>query len=361
LLNHGKSPEKLVISRATLGTANLCKCAPITQMEREALALPLGVDPKPVLVFVTYIRHKNIASMVAQALAAALRGLGATKERYIVVWPHAPLTLIGEDVRDMFLMSFDHRDARIELADVILVLDAEAYENPALHACRSATVVSDLSPLSGEPSWEWGHGLVQTLPRLPAQAKILDYARSFELALQPDRNTRTTTYQHPSEAVGHRLNTAAVACTNTDLMYKVQNAPPRTLKPGNKRSVVSGIANEVSHAKASFDMRDIQEKLQFRKQRNGYGRHLQLKCPERIYRNTVWIDALESINGCGGESIDAELLRSFAEKQCGAWCVANVGQTYPKPYGWALQGACWSVVNSTEHVCSQHIKSVVRA
>lgn len=81
------------------------------------------------------------------------------------------------------------------------------------------------------------------------------------------------------------------------------------------------------------DMRNIQTKLQYRKTRVGLRRELQKTCPERIYRNTQWIDALEHITFCNGhEKSESSSLRKSAVVQCGAWCVGT-RVTNDLPYG----------------------------
>ena len=88
-----------------------------------------------------------------------------------------------------------------------------------------------------------------------------------------------------------------------------------------------------------MDMAQIQAALQRRKKRRGFGRELQIACPERVYGNTQWIDALEKPLLCPGPDatlasasaagntpepeLDVVALRQSALAQCGAWCIAN--------------------------------------
>lgn len=112
-------------------------------------------------------------------------------------------------------------------------------------------------------------------------------------------------------------------------------------------------------------MRAIQAKQQYRKSRQGFGRALQRKCPERIYTNELWFDALETVRGCDGATVDARALQQAAMQQCGAGCIANLASSSsssnPHPYGWSLRWVptdpCWTAVVKADHECMNHINS----
>jgi len=108
-----------------------------------------------------------------------------------------------------------------------------------------------------------------------------------------------------------------------------------------------------------MDMRQIQRALQYRKQRHGFGRQVQLACPERVYANSRWIDALEAPLSCdqgGGplrsQALDVAALRANALRQCGAWCVANLDghasadAVRGSVLGWKFSGTCFRPILS---------------
>jgi hypothetical protein len=106
-----------------------------------------------------------------------------------------------------------------------------------------------------------------------------------------------------------------------------------------------------------IDMRQVQLALQYRKKRVGFGRELQIACPERVYANTRWIDALEHQKACAGgttdaATLDAVSLQRSALKQCGAWCLINLDETAAKgdvaEVGWEFTGSCFRPLASTD-------------
>lgn len=58
--------------------------------------------------------------------------------------------------------------------------------------------------------------------------------------------------------------------------------------------------------------------LQYRKKRFGFGRELQIACPELVYANSQWIDGLEAPISCAdggsekGDMLDVPALRTNA-------------------------------------------------
>jgi hypothetical protein len=129
-------------------------------------------------------------------------------------------------------------------------------------------------------------------------------------------------------------------------------------------------ATTIPHPDRSMDMSQIQVALQWRRKRRGFGRELQIACPERVYANTQWIDALEDPVPCptlgpslatnSGEfptaappaELDLGALRRSALGQCGAWCIiahqqyladgaaASTAAT-PVAAGWEFAGSCF--------------------
>jgi hypothetical protein len=110
-----------------------------------------------------------------------------------------------------------------------------------------------------------------------------------------------------------------------------------------------------------MDMRRIQLALQYRKKRTGFGRELQIACPERVYGNTQWIDALERPEACADDStstiaLEVASLQRSAMKQCGAWCLVNLvddgggeggsGAQGSLIIGWEFSGSCFRQLTS---------------
>jgi hypothetical protein len=97
-----------------------------------------------------------------------------------------------------------------------------------------------------------------------------------------------------------------------------------------------------------LNMRQIQHALQYRKHRSGFGRELQIACPERMYDNSRWIDGLEAPLTCGEDDVSApsvvlniSALRASAVKQCGAWCLVNFDvRRASGVLGWEFSGTC---------------------
>jgi hypothetical protein len=117
-----------------------------------------------------------------------------------------------------------------------------------------------------------------------------------------------------------------------------------------------------------LDMRRIQLALQHRKKRFGFGRELQIACPERIYANSRWIDGIEAPVACAdegsakGDMLDVPSLRTNAMRQCGAWCLSNMDGVRDRTYsnvsldevsgyvlGWEFTGTCFRAITVLEN------------
>jgi hypothetical protein len=110
-----------------------------------------------------------------------------------------------------------------------------------------------------------------------------------------------------------------------------------------------------------LDMRQIQWALQYRKKRYGIGREFQIACPERVYGNGRWLDALEAPISCGisqSDALNVSSLRANALRQCGSWCLVNFDAQRAEKrldvlfdgsvLGWEFFGSCFRPIKSVD-------------
>jgi hypothetical protein len=123
------------------------------------------------------------------------------------------------------------------------------------------------------------------------------------------------------------------------------------------------LSNRQQRQEIGLDMRRIQMALQYRKKRFGFGRELQIACPELVYANSQWIDGLEAPISCAdggsekGDMLDVPTLRTNAMRQCGAWCLSNMDGLRDRTdanvsldevggyvLGWEFTGTCFRAI-----------------
>jgi hypothetical protein len=138
--------------------------------------------------------------------------------------------------------------------------------------------------------------------------------------------------------------------------------------PAFIRRLDLSLSNSQQRQERGLDMRRIQLALQYRKNRFGFGRELQIACPERVYANSRWIDGLEAPVTCAeggsakGNMLDVPSLRTNAMRQCGAWCLTNMDglrdgtdantsldKVGGSVLGWEFTGSCFRPITLLEN------------
>lgn len=372
LTDRGKPQDKAVVTRAV--DVEFCKCGLIGQDGRRAGKQKLGLVADQMLIAVAPLGDNVTSVWLMESLVAVLRDRmlrdkTATDDGVRMYWPSAPLSNVSsaDPIARSWLTLPEQESDAWALADLVIVVGStRPYLNPDMFGCRGAIVLTDVSRLADEPAWEWGRSVILRAPPLTSNAQITQYARYIDEALRKAAatNTNNNAFEPGSQDAGTLLEQGRVVCPCKEALRRAHESKRRSAILDNdgseiKRTLARAVVDESTKWPSVFDMHSIQTRLQFQKSRTGFGRMLQRQCPERIYQNTEWIDALESVKGCDGEVIDGKTLTHAARTQCGAWCIANVGSSYPKPRGWSLQGVCWRNVVSSEHPCMGHITNVL--
>lgn len=121
-----------------------------------------------------------------------------------------------------------------------------------------------------------------------------------------------------------------------------------TLSEDTLISAEAGL-NEIREELRSYcDFEAVQRRLQV-PQRSGFGATLQRHCGEASDDMTRWIEGLVSVKNCTASNVQPDMLREFAVKQCGQWCIFNVSD--PGFVGWIFDGECWDLFESHTHSC----------
>lgn len=351
MLQHGKSESNVVIARG--GSVNLCDCANHSEEERRRKQALLGLSADQLLVVVDSIADPDLSTEIHNALLLLWR----KSKRFRVVWAHAPDSLRTDELDGFAVHTAMLEYESYNLADVIVHGDPYL-NNPVMLGCAGAAVIKvSKRPTIQEPYWEWVHGLVFTAQQQPRSFRVLDYARVSKQVFQLARFGVAVggDFELASSKLLDSVRLGQVACNISDALRRTRLATDRirqnTLPVSTEKVLIDSIRQELGGSSRVFDMRRIQELMQFRKKRTGFGRALQLRCPERVYENTEWIDALEHVRGCNGVSIDVDALRRSAQDQCGAWCIMNATPSYPNLQGWQLYETCWSPVVDASNPC----------
>lgn len=360
LLQHGKPEDKLVVTR---GGINLCACTNSSREHRQNLRTSLGLRPDQALVVIESIEDRALTSDVFETMLAIWRNSMSFRVLWVGASAHLS-TSVSSDAGGFFVQpgaeyGADHQ----HLADVIVSMHGDAYlHNAAMLGCGGAAVITDVRPTKDEPLWEWGRGLVFFVQRQPSSLQVAEYARMFQQILQIARmGGFVEDIELTSSKLEEKLRQGQVVC---NISVALRGAWPRNDREdfvivSAKELLRESVKQELAESSRAFDMRHIQESMQYRKVRTGVGRTLQLRCPERVQENTKWIDALEDVKACGSAmTINEQALRASALNQCGSWCVASLAETHVRPYGWHLQGNCWTSVVDASHPCMDMIVSV---
>lgn len=360
--SQGKSVAKLMMSRGI--DEDFCQCGNVTPDDRRARRDKLGLAQVGILIGVAPVDDLRKAELIMDALAVVLRdqwlrNTTASNGYLEVYWPDAPAAskqFSNDHMSRAWLMPPEGVDIW-PLVD-IAVVESSPYRLPAFYGCYGATVITDDSDLLHAEPWEWGNGLVVQTSKPMNAIDVIELARYVQDAVVNAENRRPSTYQPVSQNAIGLLRGGTVVCPGTRIIERAHNSPAKLLPDVTSTAKLQQLLETAVAGESAFDMRTTQQRLQHRKSRSGFGRVLQKKCPERIYKNTQWIDALETIKACEGAAIDETTLRKVAVEQCGAWCIANTAEVDPAPRGWALQGNCWANVVRPDDACAAHINGV---
>lgn len=231
-------------------------------------------------------------------------------------------------------------------ADVILDLELDVAFNPLDHICEGAVVISglDQEALRGNPVGRTG--------TISGSDDVKNLAAKLVRAAQMATTSITIKHAPVPSADG------TLSCTFHDAIISAKTlaaarSPESLARPHALRHVLQREANRSLDAGTfgALDMRTIQQAQQHRKSRTGFGRVVQKACPERMMQIEQWVDALEIPTSCDKKSLAVEDLQRSALKQCGAWCIANLGDSFPNPYGWSFNGACYKNIASSADGC----------
>jgi glycosyltransferase involved in cell wall biosynthesis len=343
ILQHGKPEDKLVVTR---GGINLCECASASRESRQRMRTSLGLGSDQALVVVETIEDPNLASDIFETMLAIWRKSMSFRVLWVNASQHVAKSL-ANDAGDLFVQHTAEYGAYQRAADVIVSMHGDSYlHNAAMLGCGGAAVITDGRPAKDEPPWEWGRGLVCVIQRQSRYLQVVQYARMFQQVLQIAKlGGSVEDVELASSKLEETMRQGQVVCNISVALRQAWSRNDRDDVGivSAARLLRESVEQELADSSRVFDMRYIQNLMQFRKKRTGFGRTLQLKCPERVQENTKWIDALENVKGCGSATINKPLLRAAALEQCNSACIADLDLSH-RPYGWHLQGDCWAPV-----------------
>jgi hypothetical protein len=359
--SQGKSVVKLMMSRGI--DADFCQCGLLSPDDRRAFRPNLGMGPNEVLIGV--VDDPLTAELIFDSLLVVLRDRWLRNITLIdglrVYWPEVPQDKLSANDYAARAWLVPPKGVHVWPTVDIVVTASSHYRLPHFYGCYGATVITDdRYSLHTEPSWEWGNGEIVKTSTLFSAVSVMELAQHINHAVNKSERSNPLIYYPMSQGALVLLQGGTVVCHGTRIIERAQSAVRKTRQIMDTTAKLQQVLTKAVAKESLFDMKTIQHRLQHRKLRNGFGRVLQKKCPERIFQNTAWIDALEAVKSCEGATIDADALRQVAMEQCGAWCIANTAEVSPAILGWALKGTCWNTVVSHNDACAAHITSVLK-
>jgi hypothetical protein len=326
--------------RVARGGANLCTCGRLPQQGRALEKIKLtetagAALSESAIVAVTGIddaaRKRNVADAIelastALAPATELTAYWAARNQTDQDWYRA--------------------------ADVIVDLELDVAFNPFYHICEGAVVISGLER-------DVSRGDRNVIEMIPGTNDVKELAAKLVRAAQTAaKNAQANAEQASPQSASDNLSCTFHEAIVAGKRLAAARSPKPLAKPQALRYVLQTEANRSLGAGTfgALDMHTIQKGLQHRKMRTGFGRVVQKACPERIMKIEQWIDAVERPKSCNKESLVVEDLQWSALKQCGAWCIANMRESFPNPYGWSFNGACFSNIASSADGCFSVVK-----